>query len=152
MGAKRFNCMTYSIPLESGEIIVISCSSARSGDHISQRAEARWRFHQWKGYARYWNRPWERFPYETAIDEFAEMLYKHGERSVCSEIKAWIAAHYKAVKEEAEKQFEDFKSEYSKLSDGMKDALKSMPPMETEQDMKSTLAIMKMANILNGNI
>lgn len=144
---KRFDYQQFYIKFSDGTEEVIYCSSARSGDHTSQRAM----IIGWKdgprniaGYARYWNRPWEAYDYENAVHALADKLpAPYGD-----ELRAWSEKHAKGEAEEAEKFVSDFKSEWDKASPGMKDAVRAGGMIETEEQAKSTLAVLKMGNFL----
>ena len=144
---KRFDYQQFYIKFSDGTEEVIFCSSARSGDHTSQRAM----IIGWKnsslniaGYAQYWNRPWESYDYENAVHALAGKIpAPYGD-----ELRAWSEKHAHGEAEEAEKVLEEFRTEWDKATPGLRDALASLPPLETEDQAKSTLAILKMGNFL----
>lgn len=156
--AKRFNYQEFALELKSGEKITIQCSSARYWDHTSQRARVHRYFRnadgfystysEYTGYAQYINRPWERFDYETAIHALARDFDKNGEREIGQEIRNWIEDHDKKEAEEADKFVADFKREWEKASPGLKSAIQAGGMIETEEQAKSTLAVLKMGNFL----
>jgi hypothetical protein len=145
--AKRFNYKQFLVRFSDGTDELIYCSSARSGDHTSQRAL----IIGWKdssrniaGYAQYWNRPWEEYDYENAVHALADKLpAPYGD-----ELRAWSEKHARGEAEEAEKFVSDFKSEWDKASPGMKAALAAGPMIENTEQAKATLAVLKMGNII----
>jgi hypothetical protein len=147
MPAKRFNYKQFLVRFSDGTDELIYCSSARSGDHTSQRAL----IIGWKdstrniaGYAQYWNRPWEAYDYENAVHALADKLpAPYGD-----ELRAWSEKHARGEAEEAEKFVSDFKKEYAKASPGMKAALAAGPMIENAEQAKATLAVLKMGNII----
>lgn len=93
----------------------------------------------------YYNRTWERFTYESvllnAIDKFPKKMQE--------ELRAQIID--RKNKEEEEKCnafFEDFKKTYDGLSDKNKEILRNSPEIQTEEQAKGVLAVMKMMSIL----
>lgn len=150
MPAKRFDYKQFAITFASGERMLIQCSSAHTRDHVSQKAECR-RFIapgktvKYCGYSQYQNRPWESFDYENAIRNMADKLppvYR-------DELRAWITAHAAGEQEEAEKFLADFKNEWDQASPGLKSAIQAGGMIQTEEQAKSTLAILKIGNLLN---
>lgn len=145
--AKRFNYQQFLVEFSDGTSELIYCSSARCGDHTSQRAE----IIGWKdsainirAYSQYYNRPWESYRYESAILALAKKLpavYR-------DELRAWSERHAKGEAEEAEKFVADFKSEWEKASPGLKSAIQAGGMIETEDQARSTLAVLKMGNFL----
>lgn len=140
----RFNLVTYEIPLPDGETLFLNCSTASYRYNNSQRVETWYGYRRIRAYAQYLNRTWERFDYETAIHTLANKFGKENKAAIL----AWCDKHDREECEKADAFFEDFKSEYDKASPGMKEALAAMPPLETEDQAKSTLAVLKMGNFL----
>lgn len=148
MANKRFNYQTFYIKFSDGTEETIFCSSCRTGDHTSQRAEFidfKNTFVDIKGYAQYWNRPWESFDYENAIRALAEKLPKpYG-----NELREWCDKHAKGEAEKAEKFVSDFKKEWDKARPSLREAVAAGAPFETESEANFALAALKMGNILN---
>ena len=147
MPQKRFNYKQFLVRFSDGTDELIYCSSARSGNHTSQRAL----IIGWKdgprniaGYAQYWNRPWEAYDYENAVRALADKLpAPYGD-----ELRAWSEKHARGEAEEADKFIEDFKTEWGKATPGLRDALAAGGPIETEDQAKSALAVLKMGDFL----
>jgi hypothetical protein len=105
------------------------------------------------GYARpvvhkshpYYNRTWERFRYESVMLDAIRTMPE----DVQQELRAWIDRIARGEREEAERQVQEFKQEFDKLPDGMKDAVRQMP-LETEEDADRMQAAVKMYNIITG--
>ena len=153
MPQKRFDLQTFKVPLKDGGDLVIECSSARTKYGTSQRAET------WyigvvagsyapavlvRGHSRYCNRLWESFPYENAIHDLAKKLAPVDRAAVLE----WCEKHLEERRREANAFFADFKSEWDKASPGLKDALAAGGPLETEDQAKSAIAVLKMGNFL----
>lgn len=159
MPAKRFNYQQFTIPLKSGSRLLVECSSAHGRDHVSQKAETRRHFYGPEGeytgrmhfiaYAQYQNRPWESFDYENAIRALARRFEENNLKEDAADIRAWIDAHAAGEREEAEKFLADFKNEWDQASPGLKSAIQAGGMIQTEEQAKSTLAILKMGNLLN---
>lgn len=146
--AKRFNHQHFYIKFSNGIEEIILCSSARSGDHTSQRASIVCFNNTWEsynGYAQYYNRPWESFDYENAIRALAEKLPKPYK----NELREWCKKHAKGEAEEAKKFVSDFKKEWDAARPSLREAVAAGGPIESEEQAKSTLAILKMGNFLN---
>lgn len=144
---KRFNYQQFYIKFSDGTEEIIYCSSARSGDHTSQRAQ----FIDWKGcgvnisgYSQYYNRPWGAYRYEKAILALANKLpavYRN-------ELRAWSEQHIHEEAEKADAFFGEFQQAWNKATPGLRDALAAGGPLETEDQAKSALAVLKMGNFL----
>lgn len=96
--------------------------------------------------ATYYNRTWERFTYETVLENAIEMLPKEEQKQVHDIL---IEDKYQKVKQECEQFFNDFKKEYDKLPASTKETLKNTT-LTNEEQAKTLLTGMKMINILNG--
>ena len=141
---KRFNLVTYEIPLPDGETLFLDCSTASYQYNNSQRVETWYGYRRVRAYSQYRNRPWERFDYETAIHTLANKFGKENKAAILS----WCDKHARGEAEKVGAFLDDFKSEWDKASPGMKEALAAMPPLETEDQAKSALAVLKMGNFL----
>ena len=152
--AKRFNFKQVEIQLESGERILIECSSARMGDHTSQRAECR-RFNgpfstKFAGYAQYVNRPWEGFEYENALRELARTFDTAWDQTAGDALRAWCDKHCKEESDKAEKFVAEFQAEWAKASPSLKAAMKASGDLNVSiENAETTLAVLKMGNLLN---
>ena len=155
--AKRFNMQDFTVALKSGGTITIECSSVRYWDHTSQRAEVtqyikrenRWYWVHYKGYSQYINRPWESFDYETAISALAKNFENSGEKEIAADIREWSRKHAKGEAEAAEKFVSNFKKEWDAARPSLREAVAAGGPIESEEQAKSTLALLKMGNFLN---
>ena len=150
--AKRFDFQQFTLTLEATEskrTILIECSSVCTGDHVSQRAECYIAGYHWKGYAQWYNRPWESYRYENAIEALAQKFENHGWKKTAESIREWSKNHAKGEAEAADKFFESFKKEWDAARPSLREAVAAGGPIESEEQAKSTLAILKMGNILN---
>lgn len=147
--AKRFDFQQFNIGRYGEMVLVIQCSSVRYGDHVSQCAELRLAKATWRGYAQWYNRPWETYTYRNAIHALAKKLQDHGWRGVGNHILEWSRIHAKGEAEAAEKFISDFKSEWDKARPSLREAVAAGAPFETESEANFALAALKMGNILN---
>lgn len=147
--AKRFDFQQFNIGRLGDRVLIIQCSSVRNGDHVSQRAELRFAGANWQGYARWYNRPWETYTYENAIHALAQKIDNHGWKSMAAHILKWCDMHAKGEAEAAEKFVSDFKKEWDAARPSLREAVAAGGPIESEEQAKSTLAILKMGNLLN---
>jgi len=148
---KRFNNVQYEINLPDGERITLYCSSGRVGDHTSQRVETWYKYEKVAAYSQYYNRTWERFDYETAILTLADKFERRaglGGKANAEAIREFCRNYGREEAKKAEAWFEDFKREYAKATPGMKAALAAGPMIETEAQANTTLAILKMGNLI----
>ena len=93
----------------------------------------------------YYNRTWERFRYESALIKAARKLpTEHQE-----EIRAWIQDIGDGIAGNCRRQVQEFKQEYAKLPDSMKEAVSTMP-LETPEDADRMCATVKAFNLITG--
>ena len=157
--AKRFDFQDFRITLKSettiGAVTTIRCSSIRTKYHVSQRAQITTfprktgKLFEAKGYAQWSNRPWESYPYENAILSLANNIERKGEKELAADIREWSENHAKGEAEKAEKFVSDFKKEWDAARPSLREAVAAGGPIESEEQAKSTLAALKMGNILN---
>lgn len=141
----RFNLVTYEIPLPDGETLFLDCSTASYRYNNSQRVETRYGYRRVRAYSQYRNRPWERFDYETAIHTLANKFGKENKAAILS----WCDKHARGEAEKVGAFLDDFKSEWDQASPGLKSAIQAGGMIQTEEQAKSALAILKMGNLLN---
>lgn len=149
MANKRFSFQQFRIELEPGLTILVECSSVRVGDHTSQRAETWCAGACCQGYAQYYNRPWESYCYETAVSALADKFERYGWKKWAEAVREWSDKHAKGEAEAAEKFASDFKKEWDAARPSLREAIAAGGPIENEEQAKSTLAILKMGNVLN---
>lgn len=159
MAQKRFDFRDFRIVLKSkttiGAAITIRCSSIRTKDHVSQRAQVTTyprktgKLFIAKGYAQWYNRPWESYPYENAILALANNIKRKGEKELAADILEWCDKHAKGEAEAAEKFASDFKKEWDAARPSLREAIAAGGPIENEEQANFALAALKMGNILN---
>jgi len=157
--AKRFDFQNFRIAIKSettiGGVVTIRCSSIQTKDHVSQRAQITTfprktgKLFIAKGYAQWYNRPWESYPYENAILALADNIKRKGEKELAADILEWSKKHAKGEAEKAEKFVSDFKKEWNEARPSLRDAVAAGAPFETESEANFALAALKMGNILN---
>ena len=96
--------------------------------------------------ASYYNRTWESFEYETVLRRAIEKCPKRLQQPLTD-----ILIHKKVqeIHERCERDVERFKQLHAGLTDKQKELLAQAPPMQTEADMQSTMAVMGMMNVFN---
>ena len=92
----------------------------------------------------YLNRTWESYSYQTVLHRAWEKLPK----KIREQLYAWDDLKVTHDHEKYEKQFALFKELYSGLTDGQKKAMENVT-LQSEADVEHTMAVMKLANVLN---
>lgn len=158
MARKRFNLQEFRIPMGKETVILVTCSSVRTGYHTSRRATGtihyrdpagNWTYHKEKAYSQYVNRPWERFEYDNALQELARKFGKSKYYMASTAISEWIEKHARGEAEAAEKFVSDFKKEWSAARPSLREAVAAGGPIESEEQANFALAALKMGNLLN---
>ena len=148
MPYKNTDLKTYEIPLPGGRVLHVECYTERKRNYVSehakgQYAEGRDLVNVCGRYA--WsNRPWQDFQYSEAIRGMARNLDEEDRAAVLE----WCEKHARGEAEKAGAFLDDFKSEWEKASPGLKSAIQAGGMIETEDQAKSTLAVLKMGNLL----
>ena len=88
----------------------------------------------------------ESFEYETVLRRAIEKCPKRLQQPLTD-----ILIHKKVqeIHERCERDVERFKQLHAGLTDKQKELLAQAPPMQTEADMQSTMAVMGMMNVFN---
>jgi hypothetical protein len=94
----------------------------------------------------YYNRTWESFRYASVLRKAADRLP--------AEDRAAMAKYINLLAEEEHARctgkFEKFREEWQRLPESMKNALRHMAPVETEEEADRITAIAAMYNIITG--
>ena len=147
MSYKKYDYKNFSCELPNGKIKKFVCwtENTRYGfRHLCHDIDDE---NAYTSKACYYNRTWESFEYESVLKKAIETLPKDIQGFVKASI---IDGTRESVKRECENFMKAFKMEYDKLTPSMKDIL-SKQTIETEEQAKSTLAVMTMANLMKGN-
>lgn len=143
---KRYNNKFFNCTLPNGQERNYICwtENTRYGfRHLCKRLRTEGKY---TTKACYYNRTWERFCYETVLEKAIDMLPKDEQGYTRAVL---IDGTAEKIRQETESFLSAFKSEYDKLSPNMKQAL-SKTTIQNEEQAKTTLTVMKMANILSG--
>mgnify|MGYP003294461177 CR=1 FL=1 len=143
---KRYAHKTF----ESKNFIAYCASFSRNRNGFAHECTLFYNGNNFKGYyveglAKWINRTWERFTYESCLLNAIENLPKNLQEIAKNEL---IESHFKKVEEECNAFLKTFESEYKKLPDSTKETLKNVT-LTSEEDAKATLHCMQMINILN---
>ena len=147
MAYKKYDYKNFSCTLPNNKTIMFVCwtENTRYGfRHLCHNLDD-----YGTGYTSkrcYYNRTWERFEYESVLEDAIEKLPNNEKEYVRAVL---IDGTADKIKAECDKFLASFKAEYDKLSPSMKETL-SKTTITNEKQAESTLAIMKMANIMNG--
>lgn len=147
MAYKKYDYKNFSCTLPNNKTIMFVCwtENTRYGfRHLCHNLDDYGRGYTSKRC--YYNRTWERFEYESVLEDAIEKLPKDIRGFVYATL---IDRTADKIKEESDKFLADFKSEYDKLSPSMKETL-SKTTITNDKQAKNTLAIMKMANLMSG--
>lgn len=146
MSYRKYNYKNFSCTLPNGKTVMFVCWAQKTSygfRHLCKNIDDNV---EYTAKACYYNRTWESFEYETVLKKAIETLPK--------EIQVYVSVNIinrtrESVKRECENFTKAFKMEYEKLTPAMKE-LMAKQTIETEAQAKSTLAVMKMANIIKG--
>lgn len=141
--AKTYNRKSFTKTI-NGENVTIYCYTTNTRCGFCHHAEM-WRgMELLKARVSYWNRTWESFEYETCISRLIDKLPKKQQA-------AYIATFITQTSDEEHKKAEAFvsafKTEYDKLPDTTKEALKGTT-LHSEDEAKSLLSSMKLMNAM----
>lgn len=140
---KKYDYKNFSCKLPNGKIVMFIChtENTRYGfRHLCHDTDS--------GITEkccYYNRTWERFEYESVLKKAIENLPDNIRGVVYATL---IDGTAEKIKQETDAFLSTFKQEYDKLSPNMKQAL-SKTTIQNEEQAKTTLTVMKMANILS---
>ena len=147
MSYKKYDYKNFSCELPNGKFIMFTCwtENTRYGfRHLCRNIDS---LTEYTSKACYYNRTWESFEYETVLKKAIETLPKDIQGFVKASI---IDGTRESVKRECENFMKAFKMEYEILTPEMKEIM-AKRTIETEQQAKSTLAVMTMANLMKDN-
>lgn len=148
MAYKKYNYKDFSCKLPNGKDVIFRCwaENTRYGfRHLCLNFDDLG-YKKYTSKRCYYNRTWERFEYESVLEDAIEKL-PNNEREYVRAVL--IDGTADKIKAECDKFLSAFKAEYDKLSPSMKETL-SKTTITNEKQAESTLAIMKMANIMSG--
>lgn len=94
----------------------------------------------------YYNRTWERFDYESVLNRAIDKFPKNMQAELREQI---IERTARGEKERCDALFGKFKALHDGLTEHQKDVLSGMPPMQNEEDVRRTMGIMGIFNLLN---
>lgn len=147
MAYKKYDYKNFSCTLPNGKTIMFVCwtENTRYGfRHLCHNLDDYGRGYTSKRC--YYNRTWERFEYESVLQDAIEKLPKDIQGVVSAYL---IDRTAEKIKQECDNFLASFKAEYDKLSPSMKETL-SKTTITNDKQAKTTLAIMKMANLMRG--
>ena len=146
MGYKKYGYKNFSCELPNKQIKMFTChtESTRYGFRhlckdidtgiVSKRC--------------YYNRTWERFEYESVLEDAISKLPKEEQGIVHAYL---IDKTAEKIKQECDNFLNSFKAEYNKLSPSMKETLKkSQISVQSKEQADSLLGTMKIINLLTG--
>ena len=146
MAYKKYDYKNFTCTLPNNKTITFIChtENTRYGfRHLCRNLEDSGEYTTKRCY---YNRTWERFEYESVLEDAIEKL-PNNEREYVRAVL--IDGTAEKIKAECDKFLASFKAEYDKLSPSMKETL-SKTTITNEKQAEGTLAIMKMANIMSG--
>ncbi len=93
----------------------------------------------------YYNRTWERFEYETALQRSIDKFPRDLRLALTRQL---IDGEAEAEHQKAEAMFGAFESLYNGLNDENKARLQNLPPMQTEGDAKAVMGLMALMTVM----
>ena len=148
MSYKKYGYRDFSCTLPNGKNIIFRCwaENTRYGfRHLCLNFDDLG-YRKYTSKRCYYNRTWERFEYESVLEDAIEKLPNNEKEYVRAVL---IDGTADKIKAECDKFLADFKAEYDKLSPSMKETL-AKTTITNDKQAKTTLAVMKMANLMNG--
>lgn len=147
MAYKQYDHQSFSADV-NGNYYAFFCSSQKTRYGFRHICDFRrpGEFNYTRAKCCYYNRTWKCFKYETVLRAAIAKCDKADQAGLTAII---IHKEEKDARDRAAVEFENFKSEYDKLTPGMKDALKNTT-LHSDDDARAVYGIMKMANIITG--
>lgn len=148
MSYKKYNYKDFSCKLPNGKDVIFRCwaENTRYGfRHLCLNFDDLG-YKKYTSKRCYYNRTWERFEYESVLEDAIETLPNDIRGVVYATL---IDGTAEKIKAECDKFLSAFKTEYDKLPSTTKDVLKNVS-VNNQNQADTLLKTMKMINIING--
>lgn len=146
MSYKKYDYKNFSCTLPNNKTIMFVChtENTRYGfRHLCKNLDD---YGEYTSKRCYYNRTWERFEYESVLQDAIEKL-PNSEKDYVKAVL--IDGTAEKIKAECDKFLASFKTEYDKLPETTKDVLKNVS-VENQNQADTLLKTMKVINIING--